>query len=136
MYIFHTRLVRRIGLRSLLEWLFIINEKVTVNAVRMVTSFFLRFLVMETFNNRATYGFLLDARRTSRECLRFSSFWHAAASTSQAVYAISKGFPSLLCPSFVTLFSFLEITSMLLFFFYLRSYVHVCTSLAITPTSR
>lgn len=57
--------------RRCLEWLFIINEKNTVNAVRMVTSFFLRYLVMKTFNNRATYSYLLDAHRTSRECLSF-----------------------------------------------------------------
>ena len=120
-------LVRRIELRSLLEWLFIINEKVTVNAVRMVTSFFLRFLVMETFNNRATYvpGFLFDARRTSRECLRFSCFWHAAASTSQAVYAISKG--SVRRRS--CCFRFWKLRRCC--FFYLHSYAYVL-SLAIT----
>lgn len=57
--------------RRCLEWLFIINEKNTVNVVRMVTSFFLRYLVMKTFNNRATYSYLLDAHRASCECLSF-----------------------------------------------------------------
>lgn len=57
--------------RRCLEWLFIINEKNTVNAVRMVTSFFLSYLVMKTFNNRTTYSYLLNAHRASRECLSF-----------------------------------------------------------------
>lgn len=68
---------------------------ITVNAVRMVTAFFLRFLVVERFNNRATYIRLaIGSSLKQRRCFEPPPASGTQLRPPRAVYASRKDRPS------------------------------------------